>query len=57
MHYYFAETAIKLLDYKTATSQYDAMLKFPFDPFFQEVSMATVERKKNLTASIKQNSD
>lgn len=55
MHYYYAESAIKLLDYKTATAQYEEMLRYPFDTFFQDVSAFTVERKRNFTASLKQN--
>jgi tetratricopeptide (TPR) repeat protein len=53
MHYYFAESAIKILDSKTASIEYAEMLKYPFDPFFQEVEAKTVERKKNLASSIK----
>ena len=53
MHYYFAESAIKILDQKTAASQYAEMLKYPFDPFFQEIAANTVVRKQNLAASVK----
>ena len=53
MHYYFAESAIKILDPKTAAAQYAEMLKYPFDPFFQEVESKTVVRKQGLAASVK----
>ena len=53
MHYYFAESAIKILDPKTAATQYAEMLKYPFDPFFQEVASNTVTRKQSLAASVK----
>ncbi len=53
MHYYFAESAIKILDQKTAAVHYAEMLKYQFDPFFQEIAASTVERKKNLASSVK----
>jgi tetratricopeptide (TPR) repeat protein len=53
MHYYFAESAIKILDQKTAATQYAEMLKYPFDPFFQEIAASTVTRKMNLASSVK----
>lgn len=52
MHYYFAESATKLLDTKTAAAQYSEVLKYPFDPFFQEVTFNSVVKKQNLAANV-----
>ncbi len=48
-HYYYAECAYKLQDYKTAYYHYKTLLKFRNDPFFISHSYNLVTHKKNLT--------
>jgi len=48
-HYYYAECAYKLQDYKTAYYHYNTLLKFKNDPFFIYHSYNLITHKKNLT--------
>jgi len=48
-HYYYAECAYKLQDYKTAYYHYKTLLQFRNDPFFISHSYNLVIHKKNLT--------
>lgn len=48
-HYYFAESAFKTGDYKTAVEQYETLLKFKNDRFFLVNSMFLVMHKLELS--------
>jgi tetratricopeptide (TPR) repeat protein len=47
LHFYYAESAYKISDYKTAEEQYLELLKYPADKFFMTVSQSTIEQKIN----------
>ena len=47
-HYYFAESAYKTGDYKTAVEQYETLLKFKNDRFFLVNSMFLIKHKLEL---------
>jgi len=49
LHYYYAESAFKLRDYKTAAEQYTILLKHRNDRFFLTNSPALIEHKLNLS--------
>ncbi len=48
-HYYFAESAFKTGDYKTAVEQYETLLKFKTDRFFLVNSMFLIKHKLELS--------
>lgn len=48
-HYYFAESAFKTGDYKTAVIQYETLLKFKNDRFFLVNSMFLIKHKLELS--------
>ncbi len=48
-HYYFAESAFKLADYKTAVEQYETLLKFRNDRFFLVNSILLIKHKLELS--------
>lgn len=48
-HYYFAESAFKIGDYKTAVEQYETLLKFKTDRFFLVNSMFLIKHKLELS--------
>ena len=48
-HYFYAECAFKLQDYRTASEHYEKMLKFRNDKFFLTNSPALIEHKLNLS--------
>ncbi len=48
-HYYFAESAFKTGDYKTAVEQYETLLKFKHDRFFLVNSMFLIKHKLELS--------
>jgi tetratricopeptide (TPR) repeat protein len=48
-HYYFAESAFKTGDYKTAVEQYETLLKFKTDKFFLVNSMFLIKHKLELS--------
>ena len=48
-HYYFAESAFKTGDYKTAVVQYETLLKFKNDRFFLVNSMFLIKHKLELS--------
>jgi len=48
-HYYFAESAFKNGDYKTAIEQYETLLKFKNDKFFLVNSMFLIKHKLELS--------
>ncbi|MBN2041177.1 MAG: tetratricopeptide repeat protein [Spirochaetes bacterium] len=48
LHYYYAECAYKLQDYKTARDQYDLLLQFRNDKFFLTTSTALIKHKIGL---------
>ena len=48
LHYYLAECAYKLQDYKTAYAQYTRLLEFKSDRFFITTSLKLIEHKQEL---------
>jgi len=48
-HYYFAESAFKTADYKTAVVQYETLLKYKNDKFFLVNSMFLIKHKLELS--------
>ena len=48
LHYYYAECAYKLRDYKTAFEQYTTLLKFRTDKFFLTNSVELIKHKLRL---------
>ncbi len=48
LHYYYAECAYKLQDYKTAHKQYTTLLKYRNDKFFLTNSVALIKHKLDL---------
>ncbi len=48
LHYYFAECAYKLRDYKTAHAQYSKLLEFRNDKFFLTNSVSLIKHKLDL---------
>jgi len=48
-HYYFAETASRVLDYETSENQYDILLKYPNDPFFADFSYKVIQRRRDIS--------
>lgn len=49
LHYYFAESAFKLRDYKTAFEQYGKLLQFRHDRFFLVNSAGLIKHKLDLS--------
>ena len=49
LHFYFAEAAFKLGDYKKAAEEYEKLLKFKNDRFFLEKAPILIINKLNLT--------
>jgi tetratricopeptide (TPR) repeat protein len=49
LHYYLAECAYKLQDYKTAYAQYTKLLEFKSDRFFITTSLKLIEHKQELS--------
>jgi cytochrome c-type biogenesis protein CcmH/NrfG len=47
-HYYFAESAYKLSDYKTAVEQYEMLLQFKSDKFFLINPILLIQHKLEL---------
>jgi len=47
LHFYYAESAYKIADYKTAEEQYSILLKYPADKFFMTTPQSIIERKLN----------
>ena len=45
LHFYYAESACKIADYKTAEEQYSTLLKYPADKFFLTTPQSIIERK------------
>lgn len=50
LHYYYAESAYKLLDYKTATEQYRRLLEFKSDKFFITHPRSLIQHKLDLAS-------
>jgi len=48
LHYYYAECAYKLQDYKKAFDQYTKLLEFKSDKFFVTTSLTLIEHKQEL---------
>lgn len=48
-HYYFAESAFKTRDYKTAVEQYEILLKYKNDRFFLVNSLLLIKHKLELS--------
>jgi tetratricopeptide (TPR) repeat protein len=48
LHFYYAESAYRIADYKTAEEQYSILLKYPADKFFMTIPQNIIERKINL---------
>ncbi len=48
LHYYYAESAYKLTDYKTAYDQYKKLLSFKNDKFFITHARSLIQHKLNL---------
>jgi len=48
-HYYFAETASRVLDYQTSEDQYNILLKYPNDPFFADFSYKVIQRRRDIS--------
>ncbi|MCX7678229.1 MAG: hypothetical protein N2316_03330 [Spirochaetes bacterium] len=48
LHYYYAESAYKLMDYKTAYEQYKKLLEFKNDKFFITHARSLIQHKLNL---------
>ncbi|OHD69135.1 MAG: hypothetical protein A2W19_05975 [Spirochaetes bacterium RBG_16_49_21] len=53
-HYYFAECAFKLEDYKTASEQYGILLRYKNDRFFLANSVGLIEHKLYLSNRLKE---
>jgi len=49
LHFYYAESAYKLKDYKTAFEQYKKLLEFRTDKFFRLNSTFLIQHKMNLS--------
>ncbi len=49
LHYYFAESAFKTGDYKTAVQQYEKLLQFKNDRFFLKNSLLLIRHKLDLS--------
>jgi len=49
LHYYFAESAFRLRDYKTAVKHYETLLRFKNDRFFLTNATSLIEHKLNLS--------
>jgi tetratricopeptide (TPR) repeat protein len=54
LHYYLAECAFKLRDYKTASEQYKILLQFKNDKFFLANSIGLIEHKLYLSNRLKE---
>lgn len=52
LHYFFAESAFKMRDYKTAVHQYEKLLSFPRDRFFLSNSPALIKHKLEISRRI-----
>lgn len=48
LHYYYAESAYKLMDYRTAYEQYKKLLEFKNDKFFITHARSLIQHKLNL---------
>ena len=48
LHFYLAECAYKLQDYKSAYAQYSKLLEFKSDRFFITTSLKLIEHKQEL---------
>jgi tetratricopeptide (TPR) repeat protein len=48
LHYYYAESAYRLQDYKKALDQYTKLLEFKSDKFFVTTSLTLIEHKQEL---------
>jgi hypothetical protein len=47
-HFYFAETASRVQDYETATTEYNKILEYPTDPFFSTFSIKVLQRRRDI---------
>ena len=59
LHFYYAESAYKIADYKTAEEQYSILLKYPADKFFMTIPQSLIEHKidacrQSLSQSLRQ---
>jgi tetratricopeptide (TPR) repeat protein len=58
LHFYYAEAAFKIADYKTAEEQYSELLKYPGSKFFMDIPAHIIEQKIKAArqASVKEES-
>ena len=48
LHYYQAVIASELRDYNAAVKQFDRLLKFPEDPFFLNIAIGDIRRRREI---------